>query len=79
VDKDEQQRNLPIEMMYSRANDLEHSGRLAEALNAFMRVYEANMAFRDVARRIERLQLKISHLNDPPGLPPSNAITRQST
>ncbi|MBI3832098.1 MAG: hypothetical protein HY291_21435 [Planctomycetes bacterium] len=53
--KDERWKNL----MYSKADTLELMGKLQDSLAAFLQIYELDVAFKDVSKRVENLQKKV--------------------
>ena len=50
--KDDRWKNL----VYEKANTLELTSKKPEALQAFLQIYELDVAFRDVSKRVEKLQ-----------------------
>ncbi|MCW8131886.1 MAG: hypothetical protein KIS92_16185 [Planctomycetota bacterium] len=52
--KDDRWKNL----MYARADTLELQGKLPDSLTMFLQIYEMDVAFKDVSKRVENLQKK---------------------
>jgi len=54
--KDDRWKNL----VYEKASTLEHTSKHQESLQCFLQIYELDVAFRDVSKRVEALQKKVA-------------------